>query len=154
MKHSLFSDRLYRITCYVLALLFLGLFIQFMFFPQMLFDDLALSMDTAALVLLRRACMFILGFCVLAFGARRLSHSAARQTICLANAVMLLGLALSGGYAFWQGSVSSNIMISMLVETSLGLSFLWIFAVNHSHHCLDSAFSDGRKKSVEPFKPH
>ena len=76
--------------------------------------------------------MFMIGISVLLFGARNLTHSVARQVICLATLVTMLGLACTGSYELIKGTVNSSMLVAIIIETILGISFLTVLLKNRN----------------------
>jgi len=110
------------------------LFVQLLFMPTSFIKDLGLQPSEAGSVLARRASMFMLGISVLMFGTRNLPHSKARQTICMATGITLFGLSCVGSYEFIRGTVNSSILIAIICETILWISFGIILFKNCQNH--------------------
>ena len=124
----------YKIVSIATSALFLYLFVQLLFMPDSFIKDLGLQPSEAGQVLARRASMFMLGISVLMFGTRNLPHSVARQTICLATGITLFGLSCVGSYEFIKGTVNSSILIAIICETILWVSFgVILFKSNLEH---------------------
>ncbi len=122
---------LYKIVSIVTSALFIYLFAQLLFMPGSFIKDLGLQPSEAGAVLARRASMFMLGISVLMFGTRNLPHSKARQTICMATGITLFGLSCVGSYEFIRGTVNSSILIAIICETILWVSFGVILFKNY-----------------------
>jgi hypothetical protein len=114
---------LFKIVSIATSALFVFLAIQLLFMSDSFVNDLGLQASESTSVLARRAAMFMVGISVLMFAARNLSHSKARQIICLATGITLFGLACMGSYEFIQGTVNSSIFIAITIETVLWISF-------------------------------
>ncbi|WP_321424185.1 hypothetical protein [uncultured Bacteroides sp.] len=124
----------YKIVSIATSALFLYLFVQLLFMPDSFIKDLGLQSSEAGQVLARRASMFMLGISVLMFGTRNLPHSKARQTICMATGITLFGLSCVGSYEFIKGTVNSSILVAIICETILWLSFgVILFKSNLEH---------------------
>ena len=80
--------------------------------------------------LAQRASIFMLGIAVLMIGSIPLPHSKARQIICLATGITMLGLACMGSVEFFKGTVNSSILTAIIVETIIGISFGILFFTN------------------------
>ena len=113
----------YKIVSIATSVLFIYLFAQLLFTPSSFIEDLGLEASEAGCILARRASMFMLGISVLMFGARNLPHSEARQVICMATGITLFGLSCMGSYEFIKGTVNSSILIAIICETVLWVSF-------------------------------
>jgi hypothetical protein len=101
-------------------------------FSQHLFNsgsitDLGLQSSEATYFLARRASIFPLGLAILLFLSRNLPHSKARQYICLSTGFILVGYACIGSYDLIVGTVNSLILVPIIIEVVLGVSFLAIF---------------------------
>jgi len=117
----------FKILSLFTSLLFLYLFYLLFFSADQFFSDLGIEATETAYFMCRRAAMFMLGISVLMFFARNIPSSPARQAISISIAVTMLGLALTGMYEFNRGFVSNDIFISIIVETILCVSFLYIW---------------------------
>ncbi|WP_071144946.1 hypothetical protein [Bacteroides ihuae] len=113
----------YKIVSIATSVLFIYLFAQLLFTPSSFIEDLGLEASEAGCILARRASMFMLGISVLMFGARNLPHSKARQVICIATGITMFGLSCMGSYEFIKGTVNSSILIAIICETVLWVSF-------------------------------
>lgn len=85
--------------------------------------------DTVS-ILSRRTSMFMLGLSILLFCSRNLPHSSARQYVCLSTGITLLGLACMGSYELIMGTVNSSMLNAIIIEITLGTSFLIVFLRN------------------------
>jgi hypothetical protein len=128
------SLSLYKIVSVATSALFIYLFVQLLFMPTSFIKDLGLQPSEAGSVLARRASMFMLGISVLMFGTRNLPHSKARQTICMATGITLFGLSCVGSYEYIKGTVNSSILIAIICETILWISFGIILFKNCQNH--------------------
>jgi hypothetical protein len=116
----------YKIVTLATSLLFLYLSFQMLFMADSFVRDLGLKPSLATEVLSKRVAMFMLGIAVLMFAARNLSHSAARQIICLATAITLSGLSIMGTYELIRGTVNNSMLVAITTETILWVSFAFI----------------------------
>ncbi|MFO7597599.1 MAG: hypothetical protein R6W92_14820 [Desulfocurvibacter africanus] len=116
--------KIYKIVCIATSILFIFLFFQLLFDSVSFVKDMGMQPSEATSVLAKRAAIFMLGLSILAFCAKSLPHSKARQYICLSTGSTLIGLACMGTYEHFMGTVNSSIFIAIAVETTLGLSFL------------------------------
>ena len=122
--------KIYKIVCIVTSVLFIVLFLQLFLSPGPFVKDLGLQPSVATSVLGRRVSIFMLGISILLFCSRGLSHSKARQFICLSTGITMVGLACMGTYEYFMKTVNSSIFIAIIIETILGFSFLIIFFKN------------------------
>jgi len=113
----------YKIVSIATSVLFIYLFVQLLFTPSSFIEGLGLEASEAGCILARRASMFMLGISVLMFGTRNLPHSKARQVICMATGITMFGLSCMGSYEFIKGTVNSSILIAIICETVLWVSF-------------------------------
>ena len=120
----------YRILNVITSILFAYLFSLLMFSPQSFIEDVGLVPDTASLVIIRRAAIFMLGLVVLLFSSQKLKPGKELQLISLATAVTLCGLATMGIYEFTKGSVNASIIQAIVIESILGLSYIVVFMAN------------------------
>jgi hypothetical protein len=74
--------------------------------------------------------MFMLGLSILLFCSRNLPHSLARQFICLSTGITMLGLACMGSYELIMKTVNSSMLNAIIIEITLGASFLIVFFKN------------------------
>jgi uncharacterized membrane protein len=121
---------LYKITCIATSVLFVFLFAQLFFTPLAFVEDLGLQATLATSILARRASMFMIGLAVLLFGARKLQHSPARQTICLSAAITLTGLACLSTFEMFRGTVNDSIWVAIIIETICSVLFWIVFFKN------------------------
>lgn len=114
---------LFKITSIGTSALFVYLFIEFLFTPDSFVTGLGLISSDASTLLARRASMFMLGIAILMLGASNMSPSKARQTICLATGITLLGLSCTGWFEFLQGNVNLGIFVAIGCETILWVCY-------------------------------
>lgn len=119
--------KFFKILSIVTSMLFVYLFSQLLFNSVSFINDLGLQATDTASILCQRTSMFMLGFSVLLFSSKNLPHSIARQNICLATGITMIGLACMGSYEFIKGTVDSSMLIAISLETTLGTSFLIVF---------------------------
>ena len=122
----------FKVVSTATAVLFAYLFAMCLFHSAGFVNDLGLLSSEASGILARRASMFMLGIAILAFGSRSLAPSSARQIICLAIGVPLLGLACLGSYELFRGTVNSSMLIAIGCETTLGFSYCAIHVANRN----------------------
>lgn len=120
----------FKILCVFTGVLFAYLFLTLFLNSRTFLIDLGLQPDEAAIILTRRASMFMLGISVLMIGSVNLPHSNARQIICLSTAISMLGLSIMGSYELAKGTVNSSILIAIIIETILWLSFGLLYIRN------------------------
>ncbi len=125
-----FHINFYNIICILTSALFAYLFFTLLFSTDSFIRDLGVQPCESSLIAGRRTSMFMLGISVLMFGSINLPNSRARQTICLAIGITMLGLACMGSYEFIRGSVNSSILTAVTIETLLGTSFIITFFIN------------------------
>lgn len=138
MKNSKWG--FYKILCLFTGVLFVYLFFTLFLNSKNFLIDLGLDASEAAIVLTRRAAMFMLGISVLMFGSFKLTHSHARQMICVATGVSMLGLSIMGAYELNKGTVNSSILVAIVIETILWLSFGFVFFKNRAVKVSSGAF--------------
>ena len=119
--------KLYNILCIATSVLFIFLFFQLILIPDDFVRSMGLQPAVATAVLARRAAMFMLGISTLLFCSKNLENLKARQSICLSTGITLIGLAFTGIYEHFMGTVNNSIFIAITIETILGFSFLSIF---------------------------
>lgn len=117
----------FKVLCAFTSLLFAYLFLTLLLNPETFLNDLGLEPSESAMILARRASMFMLGISVLMFGSINLPPSKARQIICLATAISMFGLSILGTYELVRGTVNSSILTAIILETILWISFGFIF---------------------------
>lgn len=117
----------FKILCLTTSALFIFLFFQLLLGPDSFVKDMGLQPSVATSVLARRASMFMLGISILLFYSKGLPHSKARQFISLSTGITMTGLACTGIYEHFMGTVNASIFIAITIETVLGLSFLILF---------------------------
>jgi hypothetical protein len=120
----------FKIVSIVTSALFIYLFFQLLLNSESFVNDLGLQSGEATSILARRASIFMLGITLLMFGSRNLPHAKARQIICLSTGMTMLGLACMGSYEFIRGAVNSSMLKAIIIETTLGFSFLIVFFIN------------------------
>lgn len=122
----------YKIATIATSLLFLYLTIEMFFMSDSFVTGLGLQPSITTEVLAKRVAMFMLGISVLMFASRNLLHSAARHAICLSTAITLLGLSIMGTYELIRGTVNNSILVAIIIETILWVSF-GIILLKHRH---------------------
>ena len=120
----------FKIICILTSLLFAYLFFTLLIDSESFLKGLGLESSVSTFFLARRASIFMLGISVLLLFAMNLSHSKARQIICLATGITMLGLSLTGIYEFINGSINSTIIPPIIIEIILGFSFLIVIFIN------------------------
>jgi len=113
----------YKILSIATSALFMHLFSLLFFNSDSFITDIGLEPNIASLVIARRAAIFMLGIAVLMFASRNLKSSQTRQIICLFMTITLLGLSCMGTFEFMNQNVNSSIIVSIVIETILWLSF-------------------------------
>lgn len=121
--------KIYKIVSLVTSFAFIYSFIQH-FFNSGSIMDMGLQTSIATYFLARRMSVFPLGIAILLFLSRNLPHSIARQYICLSTGLLLTGYALIGSYELIVKTVNSIILIPIILEIVLGVSFLTIYFKN------------------------
>jgi hypothetical protein len=121
---------LFKIVCIATSVLFIYLSFQLLFMSDAFVIDLGQQPSEATPVLCHRAAMFMIGVSVLMFVSRNLSHSKARQMICLATGTTLFGLNFMGWFEFFRGTVNNSIFVAITIETILWVSFAIILFKN------------------------
>jgi len=120
----------FKIICGFTAMIFTYLFLKLLLDSENFLNDLGLQSSEPALILTRRASMFMLGIAVLMLGSIKLPHSNARQIICLATGISMFGLSIMGSYELSKGTVNSSMWTAIIIETILWISFGIIFFTN------------------------
>lgn len=120
----------FKILSAFTAVLFAYLFLTLLLNSENFLLDLGLQASEGAMILARRASMFMLGISVLMFNSINLPHSRARQNICLATGISMLGMSFMGIYELVRGSVNSSILVAIIIETLLWISFGIIYLKN------------------------
>lgn len=120
----------YKVLCGFTGILFGYLFLTLLFNSKTFLVDLGLDPSESAMILARRASMFMLGIVVLMIGSINLPHSNSRQAICFATGISMFGLSILGSYELFRGTVNSSILTAIIIETFLWLSFGYIFLKN------------------------
>ena len=120
----------YQIVSYLTAALYFYLFVMLLFFPGSFLNGIGIETTESAEFLAKRAAMLILGFAVLTFFGRKISHSPARQVMALAIGVNMAGFALMGLFEFWRGFVNAGILTAVTIESILAASYFlfWLTA--------------------------
>lgn len=119
--------KFYKIICILTGLLFAFLFTQLLLKTSGFISGLGTEPCQSAIILGRRASIFMLGISVLMAGSFNLQSSKVRQVICASMAVVLLGLPATGTYELIKGTVNSSMIQAIAIEVSLGISFLIVF---------------------------
>lgn len=123
----------YKMLCVFTGVLFTYLFLTLLLNSETFLIDLGLQPSVAAIILTRRASMFMLGIAVLMIGSRKLPPSYSRQIICLATGISMFGLSIMGSYELAKGTVNSSILVAIIIETFLWISFAYIYFSNKSY---------------------
>lgn len=120
----------FKILSILTSALFAYLFFTLLFNTDTFIRDLGVQSCESTLIAGRRTSIFMLGISVLMFGSINIPNSKARQVICLATGITMLGLACMGSYEYIRGSVNSSILTAITIESILGISFIIIFFIN------------------------
>ncbi len=115
---------LFKITSIATAALFIFLFIQTFFTSEAFITDMGLVPDTASIILIRRASLFMLGLSVLMFLSRNLPVSKGRIYLSISMTVIFSSLAINGSSGYLYGNYNSSIFIAISIESILGLAFV------------------------------
>lgn len=115
---------IFKITSIATAVLFTFLFIQIFFMPGAFITDIGLTPDTASIVLIRRASLFMLGLAVLMFLSRNIPASKARIYLSISMSVIFFSIAINGISGYLYGNYNSSIFIAVIIESVLGLAFV------------------------------
>ena len=120
----------FKTLCIITSVLFAYLFLTLLLDAKTFINDIGLESCEAAIILARRASIFMLGISVLMISSRNLTKPKARQIICLATGITMVGLACVGSYELNKGTVNSSMMTAIIIETILGVSFGLIYFLN------------------------
>lgn len=122
----------YKILSILTSILFLFLSFQLLFTPEAFIKGVGVEPCLAAVIAARRTAMFMLGIVFLMFGARNLQPSKARQIICLAIAITMLGLASMGSFELIRGTVNASMYQAISIESIIGISFIILLIKNRN----------------------
>ncbi len=120
----------FKIVSAITAVIFAYLFLTLLLDSETFIIDLGLQSSEPALILARRASIFMLGISVLMIGSINLPNSKARQIICLATGITMFGLSCTGTYELIKGTVNTSMLTAIIIETTLWISFGIIFFTN------------------------
>jgi len=120
----------YKIVSIATSLIFIYLFSELFFNSESFVLDIGLQPSETVSILCRRTSIFMLGLSILLFCSKNIQHSKARQFICLSTGITMIGLACSGSYELFRGTVNLSILQAIIIETTLGVSFLIIHFMN------------------------
>jgi hypothetical protein len=84
------------------------------------------------IILGRRTSIFMLGISILMFFSRNLTLTKARQIICISTGITMIGLAFMGSSEFIRGTVNNSMFQAIVIEITIGTSFLIIFFKNRN----------------------
>lgn len=115
---------LFKITSIAAALLFIFLFVQIFFTPEAFITGMGLTPDTASIVLMRRASLFMLGLSVLMFLSRNIPVSKDRIYLSISMSLIFFCLAINGSSGYIYGNYDSSIFIAVIIESVFGLAFV------------------------------
>jgi len=115
---------LFQITCAVCVLLFASLFVQLTFYPASFLIGTGMLADASALVVTRRAGVLMLGISCLMANAALYQSARRSRFVSLSMMLVLFGLAGLGYYELLRGTVSEAIHVAIIIESTLGFSFL------------------------------
>lgn len=115
---------LFKITSIATAALFIFLFIQTFFTSEAFITDMGLVPDTASIILIRRASLFMPGLAVLMFLSRNLPVSKGRINLSISMTVIFFSLAINGSSGYIYGNYNFSIFIAIIIESILGLAFI------------------------------
>jgi hypothetical protein len=120
----------YQIVSCLTAALYLYLFVMLLCFPGSFLKDVGIETTASADFLARRAAMLMLGFAVLSFWGRKISHSFARKVMALAISVNMTGFAVMGLVEFGRGFANSGILTAVTIESILAVAYFlfWLAA--------------------------
>lgn len=102
----------YKILSIGISLLYLSLFAQLFIDGNTFASDLGLETNESIPILCRRMAVFLLGLSILMFSSRNLTHSSARQYLCLATGITMMLMPFLGGYELIRGTVNSSMLFA------------------------------------------
>jgi hypothetical protein len=100
---------LFKIISIITSTVFIYLFLKLLLDPASFAIDIGLEQAKSALIILRRASVFIFGIVILLLCSMNLPRSKSRQYICLSIGIAKLGLACDGTFEFIIGTVNNSI---------------------------------------------
>lgn len=109
------------------AIVALLLCLLLLVYPDVLLFLFGIKSDSAGYFIGRRAAMLFLGLSVLTWCSRNLSHSEARQAICLSIVASMVGLAGLGGVEYFRGEAGSGIFLAIVTEMTFAILYLKIW---------------------------
>lgn len=124
----------FRHLALLASLLLFSLAIGWMFFPEQMLTQWGVQYSDSAGLVSRRGAAFYLGFAIMFFMARNVDHSVTRMAIIkgiVATCIVLISLAF---YEFSVGHANKNILMAALIETILGLVFLYVWHASIKKH--------------------
>ncbi len=116
--------------CLAASVFFAGLFVVFLFAPQLVYWLLGILGGPDASFIARRAAMLFLGLGVLCWFARKACVSPARSAVCLGVASAMGGLAVLGLFELLREYAGFGILLAIAVELVVAVSFLRFAAID------------------------
>jgi hypothetical protein len=127
----------YQIMSILTAGLYFYLFVSLLFSPDPFLNDFGVEATAPAEFLARRVAMLMLGFAVLAFFGRKMSHSLARRAMALAIGVNMAGFAVMGLIEFAQGVVGAEILTAAAIESFVAVAYFLIWLADRGTESLE-----------------
>lgn len=115
----------YRLAVFS-AILFLLLASVLIFAPSLMLTSWGLESSTETGLIMKRIGALYTGIAVMFFLARNAQYSPTRSALINGFATACIMLAALGMYEFALGHVASGILISVFIEVSLVLAFLYV----------------------------
>ncbi|ESQ77570.1 hypothetical protein [Asticcacaulis sp. AC402] len=109
------------------ALLFTILCATLVFFPQPIYWLFGLDPHALGDFMARRAGVLFLGLALIVWLTRETGDPAVQKAICLALAVMMLGLAAMGTFEFARGYAEPGIWLAIVGEITIGAAYVHVW---------------------------
>ncbi|MEI7377514.1 hypothetical protein QUF31_10560 [Dickeya chrysanthemi] len=116
----------FRLVAITTSFLFLALAVAWMFFPEQMLAQWGVQYSDGAGVVGRCGAAFYTGIAVTLLMARNTTHSATRMALIQGMITLFTTLIVLGVYEFAIGHASYQILTAAVIESVLGLAFLYV----------------------------
>ena len=117
----------FRHIAILTSCLFFVLAIVWMFFPEQMLAQWGAQYSDATGIVSRRCAAFYTGVAMMFFIARNAVHSATRMVLIQGIITICAILIFLGVYEFVAGHASYQILAAVVIESVLGLTFIYVW---------------------------
>jgi hypothetical protein len=116
----------FRVACSLTALVGLILFGLLLVVPGVYTATYGVPADTGGMFMGRRASPLFLGLVLMLWALRDHTDAAVQRAICRAMVVLFAGVAVTGIWAFADGTAAAPILLAATGELVIAVAFWWV----------------------------